>query len=83
MQDFEWIHRAFIGVFGSLFSIVVESYSLLISIIAGTLTAFYMFQQVLYMHWKKKHANKQWAHQGEVRDHEKHMMEEESKKYKD
>jgi hypothetical protein len=80
MQDFQWIHKVFIGAGGTLFSFFIEHYSVVMSSIAGTLTVIYLLQQVIYMHMRKAASKEEWEHQRtereyQVRSRERHDNE--------
>lgn len=80
MQDFEWIQRLFIGIGGSVSSFMLETYSIILSAIAATLTAFYMYQQIMYMHFKKNASEKHWDFESEKRKFEREKQRFERKK---
>lgn len=78
MKEFDWISRFFIGAGGTSFSVIIQEYSLIVSLVAAVLTVFYMYQQIMYMHWKKRHSVSEWAHSKKVRELEREKMEQEN-----
>lgn len=68
MNDFEWVYKAIVGVFGTTFSLFLESLSSTVSIIAGSLTAFYIYQQIVYMHRRRKHFYEEWSFRKKERE---------------
>lgn len=56
MVDFDWIRRAFIGVFGSAGTILFDQLNTIIGLIVGLLTMVYIFQQIRLSIINKQHA---------------------------
>lgn len=75
MNDFDWISKAFIGILGTTLSVVMENFSLLLSLCAAVLTIIYMYMQITIARVKKKDLVGQYTHNKEARAHDRKQRE--------
>lgn len=62
-DQMNYIEKAFIGASGTTLSVVLSNISVIVSIVAGVLTAIYMFEQ-----WRKTRNARKWAEQDRNRE---------------
>lgn len=47
MQQFDWIYKSFVGIFGTTTAFMLDNVSVIVSILAGVATILYMMTQFI------------------------------------
>jgi len=75
MVDFDWISKAVIGVLGTTMSLMLENFSLILSVCAALLTIIYMYLQIRLAIIKKKDLTSEYYHNKEERRYQRERRE--------